>query len=103
MHLFPELNFEIEAINFDLIRNCISRANFFFVDGGPRNLFMQLLADFATDDSVIFVDNSDQYYTTFGRASLIAKGYKEIDFRSLGPLTHFATSTSLFFKRLDSI
>lgn len=101
--LFPELNFDFEAINFKLIRECISRATYYFVDGGPRNLYMYMLADLAPDNAVIFVDNSDQYYTSFGRNSLLKEGFKEIEFNSLGPLNHSATSTSVFFRNLDSI
>ncbi len=61
-------------------------------------MYMQILADFAPENAVISVENSDHYYKTFGRISLIKKGFKEIEFCSLGPLNHSATSTSDFSK-----
>jgi hypothetical protein len=96
LELFPELNFEYEQINFNLIKQLIVKSNVFFVDGGPRNLYMYLLAEYVDDNAVIFVDNSDQLYTYEGRTSLAIRGFKEIEFNSLGPLNHSATSTSVF-------
>jgi hypothetical protein len=103
LRLFPELDFNFNMINFDLIYDYISKAQYFFVDGGPRNLYMQILAVSVNENAVIFVDNSDQYYTLIGRESLIKHGFKEIEFNSLGPLNHSATSTSVFVKSLDSL
>jgi hypothetical protein len=103
LSLFPELKFDFESIDFELLESCISKAKFFFVDGGPRNLYMHLLAKFVDDDAVIFIDNSDQFYTTSGREALIYRGFKEIEFNSLGPLNHSATSTSVFIRSLESL
>ena len=77
--------------------------NVFFVDGGPRNLYMHLLAEYVDDNAVIFVDNSDQLYTYEGRNSLTIRGFKEIEFNSLGPLNHSATSTSIFIRDIRSL
>jgi hypothetical protein len=103
LELFPELNFNYEQINFNLIQQLIEKSNVFFVDGGPRNLYMYLLAEYVDDNAVIFVDNSDQLYTYEGRTSLTIRGFKEIEFNSLGPLNHSATSTSVFIRDFRSL
>ena len=103
LELFPELNFDYEQINFNLIQQLIYKSNVFFVDGGPRNLYMYLLAEYVDDNAVIFVDNSDQLYTYKGRNSLAIRGFKEIEFNSLGPLNHSATSTSVFIRDFRSL
>lgn len=103
LRLFPELEFEFNFIDFNLINNCIAKSRYFFVDGGPRNLYMEILAKSVNDDAVIIVDNSDQYYTKRGREILLECGFKEIEFNSLGPLNHSATSTSVFVKQLESL
>jgi hypothetical protein len=77
--------------------------NVSFVDGGLRNLYMYLLAEYADDNAVIFVDNSDQLYRYEGRTSLTVRGFKEIEFNSLGPLNHSATSTSVFIRDFRSL
>jgi len=103
LRLFPELDFRFNSINLKLILEHVSKSQYFFVDGGPRNLYMQILADTVNESAVIFVDNSDQYYTLIGRESLIKRGFKEIEFNSLGPLNHSAFSTSVFVMSLDSL
>jgi hypothetical protein len=103
LNFFPELDFNFNQINFDLIRKEILKANYFFVDGGPRNLYMNLIAKFAPADSIVIVDNSDQPYTMLGRNNLRDNGFKEIEFRSLGPLNHSATSTSVFMKNFNQL
>lgn len=103
LELFHELNFDYEQINFDLIQQLIYKSNVFFVDGGPRNLYMYLLAEYVDDNAVIFVDNSDQFYTCEGRNFLTIRGFKEIEFNSLGPLNHSATSTSVFIRDFRSL
>lgn len=98
---FPELNFALSDIDVNMIIDEIKKSNCFFVDGGPRNSYMYLISLFAKNDSLIFVDNSDQYYTEPGRRKLEDAGYKEIEFNSLGPLNHSATSTSIYIRNLD--
>lgn len=103
LKLFPELNLAFKNINFDLVYKCVQESSVFFVDGGPRNLYMYLLSEWVDDSAVIFVDNSDQLYTSEGRNLLTLREFKEIEFNSLGPLNHSATSTSIFIKNLNSL
>ena len=101
--LFPEINFQFELIDFELILSLISKSEYFFIDGGPRNLYMHLIAHYADLNSIVIVDNSDQYYTLSGREELLKCGYKEIVFNSLGPLNHSAFSTSVFVSNFESL
>ena len=103
LKFFTELNFSFLEINFELIVKEIAIAHYIFVDGGPRNLYMKLIANFASNEAVVIVDNSDQAYTNPGRISLKESGFREIEFRSLGPLNHSATSTSVFIKNFGSL
>lgn len=95
---FPELNNTYLNFEYTNLKEYINKADYIFIDGGPRNTYAYLSSIYAKKDAIIIVDNTDSYYLKMGIASLNKAGYKEIVFHSLGPLNHYSWSTSIFIK-----
>ena len=85
------------------IKRSILGADLIFIDGGPRNTELFLVAMLARDNTIILVDNSEQDYLKVGIQMLLLYGFKEISFSGLGPLNPYKSQTSIFVKNLDFI
>ena len=102
--LFPEVKHEVvSGLNFHKIIDEIKKADYIFVDGGPRNLYLNIISKEAKDSSIIVVDNSENENLKEGKNKLLLNGFTEIPFYGLGPLNYSAWVTSIFFKETDLV
>lgn len=73
------------------------------LDGMARSLSGVFAVEYANEDSVIVLDNSDRWHYNHLQQHLIDKGYKRIDFWGPGWNNYHAWCTSIFCKNLNII
>jgi hypothetical protein len=93
----------LKAGLFDSASRNISNADLIFIDGGPRNSALALVARFAKESAIVIVDNSEQDYIRLGIEILSSVGFYEIPFAGIGPLNPYKWQTSFFVKNLESL
>ena len=71
------------------------------LDGMARSLSGVFAVEYANEDSVIVLDNSDRWHYNHLQQHLIDKGYKRIDFWGPGWNNYHAWCTSIFCKNLN--
>lgn len=81
----------------------LEEADLILIDGGPRNLVMNLVALRAKPSAIVVVDNSDLKQFRFGVDALIAKGFVEIPLWGLGPLNPYPWVTSMMVRELNAL
>lgn len=81
----------------------ISEADLIFIDGGPRNLALALVARFASESAIVIVDNSERNDVGVGIGALSSAGFYEIPFAGIGPLNPYKWQTSFFVKNLEAL
>jgi len=86
-----------------LTESAILNSDLIFIDGGPRNTLIALVSRYVKSGTIIVVDNSNQEHLSMGLLILKTKGFIEIPFAGLAPLSHFKSQTSLFIKDIDAL
>lgn len=71
------------------------------LDGMARSLSGIFAVEYARDDTVIVLDNSDRWHYNYLQRYLIDQGYKRIDFWGPGWNNYHAWCTSIFCKNLN--
>ena len=89
------------------IRALVHKADIVVVDGGPRSIFVELLA-LGQSSALILIDNSEQDNLKYSINALREAGYTQIPFRGLSPLNPYESETSCFanaggFSRLSEL
>ena len=90
---FESLSFHINSS----LRDC----KLVFIDGGPRNFLTAVCADLLGPGGVIVLDNTDMPYLAPAREFLRNRGFTEIEFRGLGPLNPYESTTSIFCRTIS--
>lgn len=73
------------------------------LDGMARSLSGIFAVEYAGEDTVIILDNSDRWHYNFLQQYLIDQGYKRIDFWGPGWNNYHAWCTSIFCKNLNFV
>jgi hypothetical protein len=71
------------------------------LDGMARSLSGVFAVEYASDDTIIVLDNSDRWHYNHLQQHLSDKGYKRIDFWGPGWNNYHAWCTSIFCKNLN--
>lgn len=98
---FPEVTHNFEDVDVLNLTRLISKADWIFIDGGPRNFYTKLVLTCAKPGVVFVLDNTDEAYTLPARTALLKANFVEIPFHSLGPLNPYSWTTSIFISSLE--
>jgi len=109
MNLGPDLEMwpEFQGLhnsNFDnKLIAMIEAADFIFIDGGPRNTWLELVSRYSNPKCILMVDNTDRIEWKNGLLTLESAGFVEIPFHGLGPLNPYAWTTSFFVRSFEGL
>lgn len=100
---FPEVSNKFEDIDFVFLAEKVSKADWIFIDGGPRNFYCLFALTYARKETIFVLDNADEDYTLPARQMLMESDFIEIPFHSLGPLNPFSWTTSIFIRSIEQL
>ena len=98
---FPEVTHNFEDVVVLNLTGLISKPNWIFIDGGPRNFYAKLALTCAKPGVVFVLDNTDESYTLPARTALLKANFVEIPLHGLSPLNPFSWTTSIFISSLE--
>jgi WD40 repeat protein len=91
---------DFESLSFH-INSSLQDCKLVFIDGGPRNFLTAVCGDLLGPGGVIVLDNTDMPYLAPAREFLRNRGFTEIEFRGLGPLNPYESTTSIFCRTIS--